>query len=114
MYVVGGELIRNRFGRAGVRRMLEEAAKCDIVCPDCHRERTYQRRQRAGEAQQVVREFSKLDVAGSNPVSRSRATNGFSPRRSLALSHQCDAVTALSLRVVHGAVGEAKQTARAG
>ena len=28
----------------GRRRMLEEAAKCDIVCTNCHRNRTYVRR----------------------------------------------------------------------
>lgn len=33
-------------------RILSEAAKCDIVCPNCHRDRTYRRRQAvAGVAQ---------------------------------------------------------------
>ena len=27
-------------------RVLKEAAKCDIVCPNCHRDRTFVRRQR--------------------------------------------------------------------
>lgn len=31
-------------GRAGIRRILAEAAKCDIVCANCHRLRTFQRR----------------------------------------------------------------------
>jgi hypothetical protein len=31
-------------GRAGDARILEEAAKCDIVCANCHRLRTLQRR----------------------------------------------------------------------
>jgi hypothetical protein len=31
-------------GRAGIRRILAEAAKCDIVCANCHRARTYSRR----------------------------------------------------------------------
>ena len=53
-------------------RILEEAAKCDIVCPNCHRDRTFRRRQAtAGVAQLAEHEFSKLRVAGSSPVSRS-------------------------------------------
>jgi formate-dependent nitrite reductase cytochrome c552 subunit len=32
------------FGRAGVGRILAEAAKCDIVCANCHRLRTFDRR----------------------------------------------------------------------
>jgi formate-dependent nitrite reductase cytochrome c552 subunit len=31
-------------GRAGVPRILEEVSKCDIVCANCHRLRTFQRR----------------------------------------------------------------------
>ena len=31
-------------GRAGMSRILEEAAKCDIVCANCHRLRTFTRR----------------------------------------------------------------------
>ena len=33
-------------GRAGISRILAEAAKCDIVCANCHRLRTYLRRER--------------------------------------------------------------------
>lgn len=37
-----------KFGLAGkawkpLPELLEEAAKCDVVCANCHRERTYQR-----------------------------------------------------------------------
>jgi hypothetical protein len=31
--------------RWSVRRLQEEIAKCDVVCANCHRERTYQRTQ---------------------------------------------------------------------
>ncbi len=31
-------------GRAGASRIIAEAAKCDIVCANCHRARTYDRR----------------------------------------------------------------------
>ena len=33
-------------GRAGIQRILAEAAKCDIVCANCHRLRTFQRREK--------------------------------------------------------------------
>jgi formate-dependent nitrite reductase cytochrome c552 subunit len=32
-------------GRASIQRILAEAAKCDIVCANCHRLRTFQRRE---------------------------------------------------------------------
>jgi hypothetical protein len=34
-------------GHAGLDRLLAEAAKCDIVCVNCHRERTFRRRMAA-------------------------------------------------------------------
>ena len=63
----------SRMINGSIDRMLAEAAKCDIVCANCHRLRTFQRRQvaRAGETQSVVCLPSKQDVAGSNPVARS-------------------------------------------
>lgn len=36
--------VTRMIGRAGTARILEEVAKCDIVCANCHRSRTYQRR----------------------------------------------------------------------
>jgi formate-dependent nitrite reductase cytochrome c552 subunit len=47
-------------GRAGIRRILAEVAKCDIVCANCHRLRTFERRLsrsalQAGVAQLVER-----------------------------------------------------------
>jgi 5-methylcytosine-specific restriction endonuclease McrA len=35
--------------RAGMAAILREVAKCDVVCANCHRMRTYERRQRARE-----------------------------------------------------------------
>jgi hypothetical protein len=37
-------LVSQMVGRAGRGTILAEVAKCDIVCANCHRERTYQRR----------------------------------------------------------------------
>ena len=36
--------VTRMIGRAGRAKILEEAAKCDIVCANCHRDRTYRRR----------------------------------------------------------------------
>jgi formate-dependent nitrite reductase cytochrome c552 subunit len=36
--------VTRMIGRAGRAKILEEAAKCDIVCANCHRERTFRRR----------------------------------------------------------------------
>jgi hypothetical protein len=36
--------VTRMIGRAGTARILDEAAKCDIVCANCHRLRTFQRR----------------------------------------------------------------------
>ena len=67
--------VTRMIGRAGLGTILAEAAKCDIVCANCHRARTFRRRptaSRAGVAQLVERRPSKPNVAGSNPVSRSK------------------------------------------
>jgi len=36
--------VSRMIGRAGIERILEEVAKCDIVCANCHRLRTFSRR----------------------------------------------------------------------
>ncbi len=65
-------LVSAMAGRVKIRTLLEEIAKCDIVCTNCHRDRSYRRRlTNAGVAQLAEHEFSKLRVAGSSPVSRS-------------------------------------------
>jgi formate-dependent nitrite reductase cytochrome c552 subunit len=69
--------VTRMIGRASTARILDEVAKCDIVCANCHRARTYRRRMtatRAGVAQLEERDPSKVDVAGSNPVSRSTSS----------------------------------------
>ena len=71
------EAVTRMIGRAGPRRIMAEVAKCDVVCSNCHRIRTFTRRTRAriGELAGVTQlvEFlpSKQAVAGSSPVSRS-------------------------------------------
>ena len=69
-------VVTRMVGRAGRKTILAEAAKCDIVCSNCHRERTYRRRAdridvNAGVTQLVEFLPSKQAVAGSSPVSRS-------------------------------------------
>jgi hypothetical protein len=39
--------VTRMIGRAGTQRILDEAAKCDIVCANCHRLRTFERRSAA-------------------------------------------------------------------
>ena len=36
--------VTRMLGRLATERLLEEVAKCDIVCANCHRDRTYRRR----------------------------------------------------------------------
>jgi hypothetical protein len=65
-------LVSQMAGRVTIQHLLEEIAKCDIVCTNCHRDRSFRRRfTSAGVAQLEEHEFSKLRVAGSSPVSRS-------------------------------------------
>ena len=56
--------VTRMIGRSGTERILAEVAKCDIVCANCHRARTFGRRRdealRAGVAQLVERQPSKL------------------------------------------------------
>jgi 5-methylcytosine-specific restriction endonuclease McrA len=51
-----------------MKKLELELAKCEVVCANCHAERTHQR----GVAQLVERWSPKPKVAGSNPVSPAR------------------------------------------
>ena len=43
-HVRGAKLLNvSRGYRVGLKRMLDEASKCEIVCSNCHRERTHKR-----------------------------------------------------------------------
>jgi hypothetical protein len=51
-YVMDYDHLENKAGEIAVlrrqgktKKMLEEIAKCEVVCSNCHRERTYQRQQ---------------------------------------------------------------------
>jgi hypothetical protein len=37
-------VVAQMVGRVGTQTILDEVAKCDVLCANCHRERTYQRR----------------------------------------------------------------------
>jgi hypothetical protein len=41
--------VTGMIGRAGNARILAEVAKCDIVCANCHRVRTFERRTSSSE-----------------------------------------------------------------
>jgi hypothetical protein len=43
-------LVSRMAGRASDRRILDEVAKCDVVCANCHRHRTFVRRQNGAAA----------------------------------------------------------------
>lgn len=59
-------------GRVTTARLMAEVEKCDIVCCNCHRVRTYRRRQGIRGSSSVAERLpSKQDIAGSSPVSRS-------------------------------------------
>lgn len=55
-------LVSQMAGRVGIGTLLEEIAKCDIVCTNCHRDRSFRRRfPTAGVAQWLMRLASNQD-----------------------------------------------------
>jgi len=44
----------NGHRRTSRKKLLDEIAKCDVVCANCHRDRTHQRRQLARQAKNSV------------------------------------------------------------
>ena len=49
-------------GRVGIRKLLEEIAKCDIVCTNCHRDRSFQRRAQRGCGVVAAHDPSKVET----------------------------------------------------
>ncbi len=77
--VLKNGLVSRMAGRVKIATLLEEVAKCDIVCSNCHRDRSFHQRQsRAGVAQwkctclpSRLRGFdSRLPLSSSNGESR--------------------------------------------
>lgn len=66
-------LVTRMAGRVKLKRLLEEVAKCDIVCANCHRDRTFRARADAARGSSTVASAPALQAgyAGSIPVSRS-------------------------------------------
>ncbi len=56
-----GEVTRMA-GRASTARIMEEVAKCDIVCTNCHRDRTYRQWQARGCVVAAASDPSKIEV----------------------------------------------------
>jgi hypothetical protein len=48
-------LVSQMAGRVTIRKLLEEIAKCDIVCTNCHRDRSFRRRSANAGVAQLVR-----------------------------------------------------------
>lgn len=50
-------------------RILKEIEKCDLVCANCHRDRTHKRGySNAPVAQRIMRRSTEPDIVGSNPT----------------------------------------------
>lgn len=48
-------------------KVYAEIEKCDLVCANCHADRTYQRRQ-ASVAQSAERDVANVEAVGSSPI----------------------------------------------
>lgn len=58
-------------GRVRMRTLLEEIAKCDIVCTNCHRDRSYRQRVHRGSSTMASAPAFQAGYEGSIPFSRS-------------------------------------------
>lgn len=54
--------------RSALKALIEEIAKCDVVCANCHRIRTFNRIQRERSSEGTEHNTPNVEVAGSIPA----------------------------------------------